>query len=88
MTKAPKKTDSRAKALAGMTKPELVKTIKALDRKQTTLLNRIAHLENQLGNAFNNAREPTQPAYEKPTPAKMPWDCLPNPYEGGTDGTK
>ncbi len=39
---APKKPDSRAKALAGMTKAELVKTIKALDRRQTTLLNKAA----------------------------------------------
>lgn len=35
----------RAAALAAMTKAELLKTIKALDAKQTKLLNRIAQLE-------------------------------------------
>lgn len=49
MSKAPKKDDSRAKALAGMTKAELIKTVKALDRKQTQLLNQLA-----------KANEPTQ----------------------------
>jgi hypothetical protein len=44
MTKAVAKPDSRAKALAGMTKAELVKTIKSLDKRQTTLLNKLADL--------------------------------------------
>lgn len=44
MTKAPKKPDSRAKALAGMNKAELIKTIKQLDTRQTKLLNEIAQL--------------------------------------------
>lgn len=48
MTKAPKPADSRAKALQAMNKGELIKTIKALDRKQTTLLNRIAMLEGRI----------------------------------------
>lgn len=45
MTKAPKKSDSRAKALAGMTKAELVRTVKQLDKRQTALLNEIAALK-------------------------------------------
>lgn len=45
MTKAPKKPDSRAKALAGMTKAELVRTVKQLDARQTKLLNEIATLK-------------------------------------------
>lgn len=44
MTKAPKTPDSRAKALAGMTKAELIKTIKSLDKRQTALLNQVARL--------------------------------------------
>lgn len=78
MTKAPKRTDSRAKALAGMTKAELVKTIRALDRKQTQLLNRIAKLETQpmLDRQSAAFMEATQPA------PRMPWE-MPNPFEGG-----
>lgn len=46
-----KKQDTRAQALAAMTKAELVKTIKTLDRRQTSLLNRIEKLENIATNA-------------------------------------
>ena len=44
MTKVPRKPDSRAKALAAMTKAELIKTIRQLDTRQTKLLNEIATL--------------------------------------------
>lgn len=58
MTKAPKKDDTRAKALAAMTKPELLKTIKALDKRQTALLNEISSLktaQNLTGALLNSA---------------------------------
>ena len=86
MTKAPKKPDSRAKALAGMTKAELIKTVKALDRKQTALLNQLAKLETQeasrVVDTFPPAPEPKDTAGS--ATGRMPWyNMLPNPYEGG-----
>lgn len=76
---SPKKPDSRAKALAGMTKAELVKTVKQLDARQTKLLNQIAELQ---------ANQPVPAA-----PANAPMDlspreiseALPNAFDGIKD---
>lgn len=70
MTKTPKKPDSRAKALAAMTKAELVKTIKALDRRQTQLLNEIDRLKRVL----RAAEEPYTPAQPAPDDGYLPDD--------------
>lgn len=68
MSKAPKQENTRAKALAGMTKAELIKTVKALDRRQTALLNELARL----------ARPETKPddverVHVTPAPPLFPW---------------
>lgn len=80
MTKTPKQADSRAKALAGMNKAELIKTIKALDRKQTQLLNELAQVKRTLAAAeepytpdpYSHAGN-SQPEHTTPAPPAFPW---------------
>lgn len=63
---------------SSFTKAELIRTIKALDRRQTQLLNTIANLEAQvkIADVAKDLRN------DAPKPA-FPWaSALPNPYEG------
>ncbi len=57
----------RAEALARMTKAELVKTIHALDKRQTQLLNRVAELE-----ADHMPERPANEPHRTEVPA-FPW---------------
>lgn len=77
MTKAPKKGDTRAKALAAMTKPELIKTIKALDARQTKLLNELVEKDRLLSvrqRQTSYVPEGVQHATPVPPHASFPWE--------------
>lgn len=56
-----KQSDSRATALAGMNKTELIRTIKALDKRQTKLLNELAEQNRRVAEfhamALNDGRD-------------------------------
>lgn len=67
MTKAPKKPDSRAKALAGMNRAELIRTVKGLDKRVTKLLNEIAEKDRLSRPPMRGAPQPTlnEASYEQ-----------------------
>ncbi len=60
----------RAEALARMTKAELVKTIHALDKKQTQLLNELAKAK---GAPVEHLPENIVKAHITPAPPAFPW---------------
>lgn len=74
-----KQLETRAKALAGMTKAELVKTIKALDKRMTKLLNELSAKDKLLNSTLNpNALgtvevEIAAPQDQKPFPRLAEW---------------
>jgi hypothetical protein len=62
-----------------LSKAELIRTVKQLDKRQTKLLNRIAELERTPPDS-RNVTGPSLP------PPRFPWESastLPNPFNGG-----
>ncbi len=68
--------DPRNEALQRMTKAELVKTVKTLDKKQTTLLNRIAKLLADTKPRMPDSSEPVAANFADQDAVKssFPWE--------------